>query len=150
VRRFSRALRPLYLEDLGLAPALELLAKESAVGFTLVGVPRRVKPDVELALYRIAQESLSNARRHAHATQVEVTLVFGHDQVRLTISDDGAGFKLPASLTALARNGHFGLMSMQERAQLVGARLELDTARDQGTSITVTAPAGAAETASVR
>ena len=93
VRRFSRALRPLYLEDLGLAPALELLAKESSVGFTLVGSPRRIKPDLELALYRIAQESLSNARRHAQATQVEVTLVFAPSQVRLTVSDDGVGFE---------------------------------------------------------
>jgi signal transduction histidine kinase len=139
VRRFSRALRPLYLEDLGLAPALELLAKESGVGFTLVGVPRRIKPDLELALYRIAQESLSNARRHAQATQVEVTLAFAPSQVRLTISDDGAGFELPADLSALARSGHFGLMSMQERAQLVGAQLTLDTEIDQGTSVTVTA-----------
>jgi signal transduction histidine kinase len=140
VRRFSRALRPLYLEDLGLAPALELLAKESSVGFTLVGSPRRIQPDLELALYRIAQESLSNARRHAQATQVEVTLVFAPSQVRLTISDDGAGFELSGDLSSLARSGHFGLMSMQERAQLVGAHVELDTGIDQGTSVTVTAP----------
>lgn len=139
VRRFSRALRPLYLEDLGLAPALELLAKESGAGFTLGGAPRRISPDLELALYRIAQESLSNARRHAGATQVEVTLVFGSQQVRLTVSDDGAGFVLPAELTSLARSGHFGLMSMQERAQLAGAHLEIDTLPDQGVSITVTA-----------
>jgi signal transduction histidine kinase len=139
VRRFSRALRPLYLEDLGLAPALELLAKESGAGFTLGGAPRRVAPDVELALYRIAQESLSNARRHAEATQVEVTLVFGPRQVRLTVSDDGRGFDLPADLSSLARSGHFGLMSMQERAQLAGAQLEVETAPDQGTSIAATA-----------
>ncbi len=139
VRRFSRALRPLYLEDLGLAPALELLAKESGVGFTLVGTPRRVQPDLELALYRIAQESLSNARRHAQATQVEVTLVFAPSEVRLTISDDGGGFKLPADLSSLARSGHFGLMGMQERAQLAGAQLTLDTEVDQGTSVTATA-----------
>jgi signal transduction histidine kinase len=142
VRRFSRALRPLYLEDLGLAPALELLAKESGAGFTLVGAPRRVQTDIELALYRIAQESLSNARRHAQATQVEVTLAFAPHQVRLTVSDDGAGFSLPADLAVLARSGHFGLMSMQERAQLVGAQLGLDTEVDQGTSVTVTAPTG--------
>lgn len=141
VRRFSRALRPLYLEDLGLAPALELLASESGVGFTLVGTPRRVKPDLELALYRIAQESLSNARRHAQATQVEVTLVFTPNQVRLTVSDDGVGFTLPDDISSLARSGHFGLMGMQERAQLVGAQVDVDTAPDQGVAITVIAPA---------
>lgn len=140
VRRFSRALRPLYLEDLGLAPALDLLAKESGAGFTLVGTPRRMEPDVELAFYRIAQESLSNARRHAQAQQVEVTLAFAPQQVRLTISDDGVGFHLPAELSSLARSGHFGLMGMQERAQLAGAQFVVETGSDQGTSITVTAP----------
>jgi signal transduction histidine kinase len=140
VRRFSRALRPLYLEDLGLAPALELLAKESNVGFTLVGAPRRVAPDVELALYRIAQESLSNARRHGQANQIEVTLAFAPRQVLLTVADDGEGFTLPADLAVLARGGHFGLMSMHERAQLVSAELEIETAPNQGTTITVTAP----------
>jgi signal transduction histidine kinase len=140
VRRFSRALRPLYLEDLGLAPALELLAKESGAGFTLVGAARRIRADAELALYRIAQESLSNARRHAQAQQVEVTLAFAPHQVRLTISDDGVGFNLPADLSVLARNGHFGLMGMQERAQLAGAHLVVETDVDQGTSITVTTP----------
>ena len=139
VRRFSRALRPLYLEDLGLAPALALLAKESGAGFTLVGTPRRIRSDLELALYRIAQESLSNARRHAQATQVEVTLAFAPSEVRLTISDDGVGFKPPADLSALARSGHFGLMGMQERAQLAGAQLTLDTDVDQGTSVAASA-----------
>jgi signal transduction histidine kinase len=72
---------------------------------------------------------------------VEVTLVFGPHQVRLTISDDGRGFDLPADLSVLARSGHFGLMSMQERAQLVGAHLSLETAPEQGTSVTVTVTA---------
>ena len=118
--------------------ALELLAKESGAGFTLVGAPRRLAPDVELALYRIAQESLNNARRHANAAQIEVTVAFGPQAVRLTVSDDGRGFDLPPDLAALARSGHFGLMGMQERAQLAGALLHLDTAPDQGTSVTVT------------
>ena len=141
VRRFSRALRPLYLEDLGLAPALELLAEESGVGFTLVGTPRRAKPEIELALYRIAQESLSNARRHAQATQVEVTLVYAPQQVRITVSDDGVGFTLPEDPSVLARSGHFGLMGMHERAQLIGAQVVVDAAPGEGVAVTVTAPA---------
>ena len=141
VRRFSRALRPLYLEDLGLAPALELLAEESGVGFTLVGTPRRAKPEIELALYRIAQESLSNARRHAQATQVEVTLVYAPQQVRITVSDDGVGFTVPEDPSALARSGHFGLMGMYERAQLIGAQVVVDAAPGEGVAVTVTAPA---------
>ena len=74
--------------------------------------------------------------------QVEVTLAFAPSEVRLTISDDGRAFKLPADLSALARSGHFGLMGMQERAQLVGAQLTLDTEVDQGTSVTATARLG--------
>lgn len=139
VRRFSRALRPLYLEDLGLAPALKILAEEAGAGFTLVGTPRRVAPELELALYRIAQESLSNVRRHAHANQVEVTLVFAPSQARLTVSDDGCGFDPPTDLSALARSGHFGLMSMHERAQLVGAQITIDASEGQGASVTVSA-----------
>jgi signal transduction histidine kinase len=138
VRRFSRALRPVYLEDLGLAPALELLANESGAGFTLVGDPRRLAPDTELALYRIAQESLSNARRHAQAEQIEVTLAFQPGQVRLTVCDDGIGFEPPTNPAALTRSGHFGLMGMHERALLAGVHLDIQSTPDQGTAVVVT------------
>ncbi|MCB0022045.1 MAG: sensor histidine kinase [Caldilinea sp.] len=138
VRRFSQALRPLYLEDLGLAPALELLSTEFAAGFTLLGEPRRLAPEVELALYRIAQESLNNARRHASATQVEVTLTFQPEQSKLTICDDGVGFEPALTSADFTRGGHFGLMGMRERAQLVGANLQIATLPGQGVAVSVT------------
>jgi signal transduction histidine kinase len=137
VRRFSQALRPLYLEDLGLAPALELLAGEAAAGFTLLGEPRRLAPDVELALYRIAQESLNNARRHAAATQIEVTLIFQPTQSKLTICDDGVGFEPALTSADFTRAGHFGLLGMRERAQLVGANLQITTTPGQGVAVAV-------------
>ncbi len=137
VRRFSQALRPSYLEDLGLGPALELLAGESAAGFTQIGEPRRLAPDVELAFYRIAQESLNNARRHASAVQIEVTLAFQPKQIKLTVCDDGIGFDTTLTTTYFTRTGHFGLMGIHERALLVGANLQIVTAPGQGVTVTV-------------
>lgn len=137
VRRFSQALRPLYLEELGLAPALERLASESMAGFALLGEPRRLAPDIELALYRIAQESLNNARRHAGASQIEITLAFQPRQIKLTVCDDGIGFDGTLTTADFTRSGHFGLMGMHERAQLVGANLHIDAVPKQGVTITV-------------
>ncbi|MCB0057033.1 MAG: hypothetical protein KDE45_08410, partial [Caldilineaceae bacterium] len=122
----------------GLAPALELLSTEFAAGFTLLGEPRRLAPEVELALYRIAQESLNNARRHASATQVEVTLTFQPEQSKLTICDDGVGFEPALTSADFTRGGHFGLMGMRERAQLVGANLQIATLPGQGVAVSVT------------
>jgi signal transduction histidine kinase len=139
VRRFSRALRPLYLEDLGLCPALEMLAAEASVGYRVSGEPRRLPADTELVFYRIAQESINNARRHAHAAQVELHLEFAPEAVTLSVQDNGVGFDLPANLSHLTQQGHFGLVGVQERAQLINAHLELASAPGQGTSITVTA-----------
>ena len=75
LRRLTRALRPIYLEDLGLVPALEMLTREAGeamglqVSFRKEGVERRLSPTVELALYRMAQEALSNIARHAQASR---------------------------------------------------------------------------------
>lgn len=140
VRRFSQALRPIYLEDLGLVPALELLASEAGAGFTLLGEPRRLSADVELAFYRIAQESLNNARRHAQANEIEVTLAFQPALTRLTICDDGVGFDPSLSPASLTRSGHFGLMGIRERASLAGATLQIDTAPGQGVTVVATVP----------
>ncbi|NPV10128.1 MAG: HAMP domain-containing protein [Anaerolineae bacterium] len=140
VRRFSQALRPLYLEDLGLAPALELLAHESGAQFRLEGDPRRLAPERELALYRVAQEALNNARRHSGATRIEVALDFVTDGVNLVVRDNGSGFEVPPHLSQLARRGHFGLLTMQERAQLVGGDLQVRAYPGAGTTITLSVP----------
>lgn len=137
VRRFSLALRPVYLEDLGLCPALELLARDLGVDYRMTGEQRRLEPAFELALYRIAQESINNARRHARAHQITLELAFTSDQVSLSIADDGVGFALPRPLSSLSRNGHFGLMGIQERTELIGAQLEIDSAEGRGTTIRV-------------
>jgi len=137
VRRFSRALRPLYLEELGLVPALEMLAREAGAFFRYSGPLRRLTAEQELALYRIAQEALSNVQRHANASHAEIELAFAQDKVLLRVWDDGRGFAVPDRLTDLTRNGHFGLMGMYERAQLIGGRLTITSTPGHGTTVEV-------------
>lgn len=138
VRRFSRALRPVYLEDLGLCPALEMLSNEAGVAYSMTGEQRRLDAAVELALYRIAQESVNNARRHAQAQQIDVQLDFTPSSVTIVVKDDGTGFTPPPRLGSLSRAGHFGLMGIQERADLIGARLAIASTPGAGTTVTVT------------
>jgi two-component system sensor histidine kinase UhpB len=143
LRRLTRALRPIYLEDLGLVTALEMLVRETGqadslvVDFVCRGQEQRLAPEVELALYRIAQEALNNVVHHAHAGHATLRIHFDENETCLEISDDGAGFVLPASPTDFAPNGHFGLLGMRERADLIGARLEVESAPGKGTRLRV-------------
>lgn len=125
VRRISHGLRPPLLDDLGLGRALEHLAEEfSAHTKISVDVQSTVfknllPPDAKTALYRIAQEALTNVERHSGATQVLIDLSLSQRHVLLTISDNGIGF--PADMAAGSRGaGGIGLRNMQERAESFG------------------------------
>ncbi len=149
LRRLIRDLRPLYLEELGLIPALESLARETTqahpelrVEFLLQGEPRRLKPEQELALYRITQEALNNVLRHARATHAQIILAFEPRHVLLEIRDNGQGFVVPESPAELAAQGHYGLLGMQERAERLGARFRVHSEPGQGTLISVRMPLG--------
>jgi signal transduction histidine kinase len=143
LRRMTRALRPIYLEDLGLVTALEMLVRETSrnhsvqIEFQKSGDEQRLAHEVELALYRIAQEALNNIVRHAKADQSQLHISFGDTDTRLEISDDGVGFDMPKSPTDFAQNGHFGLLGIRERADLIGARLEVQSAPGNGTRLQV-------------
>jgi two-component system, NarL family, sensor histidine kinase UhpB len=141
VRRFSKALRPLYLEELGLIPALEMLARDSGASFQVNGPQQRLKAEQELVLYRIAQEALHNALRHARATNTQVDFQFSQIEVKLRVSDNGVGFETPACFTRLTQTGHFGLMGMHERAQLVNGRLNVSSSPGSGTTVVFTVAA---------
>ncbi len=138
VRRFSLALHPHYLEELGLVSALEALTKEANAKFEVRGTPARLQSESELALYRIAQEGLNNAVHHAQAKQIEMRLCFERESVKLEIRDDGRGFIVPHSFSDFTRIGHFGLIGMRERAQLVNAKLAIESAPGQGTHVFLT------------
>ncbi len=140
VRRFVRDLRPTYLENLGLIPALEMLTRGSNASFKVVGEEKRLDPERELALFRITQEALRNIAKHAHATQVAVTLAFDTDEATATVEDNGIGFDAPEVPSAYAQAGHFGLMGMQERAQLFGGHVYVKSERGRGTKVVAYLP----------
>ena len=145
LRRLTRALRPIYLEDLGLATALEMLVNETSQAnhldakFQPSGKERRLSREVELALYRIAQEALNNIVRHAHAKHANVQLAF-NKEIKLEVMDDGVGFSIPKSPTDFAPSGHFGLLGIRERADLIGAKLEVQSEAGHGTRLLVHLP----------
>ena len=153
LRRMVRGLRPLYIEDLGLTAALDMLAKENlqvsgaSVEFSAAGEPRRLAGEVELALYRMAQEALSNAQRHSRATQVRLELNFELESVRLAVRDNGVGFEVPETPDEFARQGHFGLLGLAERAELIGANLQVSSLPGNGTVVQVTVSDHSRETA---
>lgn len=140
VRRMSQALRPLYLEEVGLGPAVEMLARDAAADFQLLGSQCRLDPEEELALFRIAQESLNNARHHAQAHTIRVMLAFGPSTITLGVGDDGVGFQRPVKLSDLAQHGHLGLMGISERTQLIQGLLLLESQPGDGTVLIVQAP----------
>jgi signal transduction histidine kinase len=132
-------LRPPVLDALGLVPSLRRHAEHfsehagMACEVILNGVPFRLVPDVEIGLYRIVQEALQNVSLHSNARAATVTVKFEPDLLVVRVSDDGQGF----DLAAVAGNGnaHFGLMSMQERAESFGGRLAVHTRPGQGTRV---------------
>lgn len=146
LRRLTRALRPIYLEDLGLVPALEMLARETGqaagipVDFQLQGNIRRLEASAELALYRLAQESLSNVARHAQATQARLLVQFLPHSITLIISDDGKSFIVPKRPSEFASDGHMGILGLYERAEMIGAQLEITSSPGQGSQVKVMMP----------
>jgi len=134
-------MRPFMLDDLGLAVALRSYAKARAtnVGLKVVtqfdAPAKRLPPHIETALYRIGQEALANVVKHAQARKVELGLEVKPGYVVLTVFDDGKGFDL-----GRARGQGVGLLSMRERASLVGGQLNIVTERDAGTRIYAVVP----------
>ncbi len=146
LRELCTGLRPPALDRLGLVAALRSYLDDFSVRTGLPvelhvdGEERRLSPEVELSLFRVAQEALTNAWKHAQAPKLEVSLSFGEEAVKLTICDRGRGFQLPERLGALAETGHFGLVSMHERLELVGGTLRLTSEPGQGTTVAAWIP----------
>lgn len=145
VRRISDDLRPLILDDLGLNAAVESLARSSAGRMGIEVTVRHdeadppIGPGVATALFRIVQEALTNVARHAHATDVSISLRVEGREVVLRVEDNGVG--LPADVLDQARS--WGLHGLQERVSLCGGSLVLDNAPGSGARITVRLPVDA-------
>ncbi|MHB9091254.1 MAG: sensor histidine kinase, partial [Chloroflexota bacterium] len=148
LRRIARDLRPPAIDDLGLVSALAWYAsafKEThglAVDFSADGLSERPTPEVELALYRIAQEALSNVAKHARARKVWVQLLRTADSLTALVEDDGCGFDVNA--VRASRKVGMGLFGMEERASVLGARLIIDSRPGAGTKVRVDVPLGVA------
>jgi signal transduction histidine kinase len=146
LRRLVRGLRPVILEDLGLAAALENLCQqmEQEDGiptiFRVTGSESRFSGDVELAFYRIAQEGLMNIQKHSAATRVELNLKYRQDSLDMELMDNGKGFEIPDRFDAIVAEGHFGLIGMMERAGLINADIDLKSKPGEGTILRVHYP----------
>lgn len=164
LRKLALDLRPTMLDDLGLLPAVRWLSRTAAERSSLEVKVRvdgfeeseRLAPELETCLFRITQESLTNITRHAAARQVEIklerlssfetSLGDGWGAVRLTVADDGKGFRPAEAKIASYQGGHLGLFDIEERAALLGGKVEIesycagDSTGPSGTKIIVTVP----------
>ena len=146
LHRYAQDLRPRILDDLGLVPALEWMAEELAkqhkidASTEVIGIEPTLSPEVQLLLFRIAQEALNNTRRHAEASVVVVKLEFESDKIRMTVSDNGKGFHLPNRAGDLASTGKLGIIGMYERARLAGGALDIQSELGKGTQVIAETP----------
>jgi PAS domain S-box-containing protein len=139
-RRLIGGLRPPALDELGIAEAIESLVAEARADIPVVEFTHdlpgpRLQPQMETAVFRIVQESLTNVRKHARATSARVVLTRSADRLRIAVSDDGAGFDPRA-----VPDDRFGLEGIRQRARLFGGEPEITTAPGAGTTIVVSLP----------
>ena len=145
IRDVMADLRPPVLDDYGLVAALRWYAEKISRRIDIPIIVQGEEPDprldarLENALFRIAQEALTNVAKHAQATQVVITVELDSDTLRLKVSDDGIGFD-PHHLSESDEGQGWGLISITERADAVGAEFRIETAPEQGTKILVEVP----------
>lgn len=146
VRRLSRELRPPVLDDLGLVAGLHWLAGDLKKAYNVdinvdvSGEENRLPQETELALFRIIQEALINAAKHARVSSMQVKIAYQEDKVEVNVIDSGQGFELPEKISSLPRAGKLGLEGIVERVQLLGGKVDINTGRGRGTSVNVEIP----------
>jgi PAS domain S-box-containing protein len=145
-RRISSDLRPLMLDDLGLMPAVDWLVQNfrqrTGVEVEFAAPELELEEPYATAVFRILQESLTNVARHAQATVVEIELEATNEEVRVSVRDNGVGFRTDE---AQRKRGSYGLMGVAERAYLLGGKVDLHSEKNRGTSIDVRIPRPATE-----
>jgi signal transduction histidine kinase len=139
-------LRPSVLDDLGLLSAIRWYAERHleprgiAVRCEFSGIESRLAPELETALFRVAQEAITNIAKHSRAETVLIQCFERGDQVAIEIEDDGAGFSPDTLPPPAARERGLGLLGMRERVELFGGTLEIDSAPGRGTRIAISVP----------
>lgn len=143
VRDFIFALRPMMLDDLGLAPTLKRYVDVfktqpgAVIDLKITGRERRLEPYLEVMVFRAIQELLGNALRHSQATEVKVHLDMGDVNLKVSVDDNGKGFEFSPQES----RGGMGLKVIKERIEMLGGEFEVDSVIDQGTRITIQIPA---------
>ena len=147
IRTLARGLRPSVLDDIGLGPAIDQFARELAENY---GIPIsinatdleniRLPEAVETATFRIVQEAISNAIRHASPRRINLDLLIQDQTLDLSISDDGCGFEPEKILDCHSQSKPFGLISIRERVHILGGTAQLISSRGRGTQLSVMIP----------
>ena len=145
LRRVLIGLRPPALDELGLSHALQqsleaLKTDGLDCQFSETGIPVRLPSDIEIAIYRVAQEALTNVRKHADATRVNLRLQFQADKLVVEIRDNGIGFGLSQTLDSAISVGHMGLLGMKQRVETLGGDIKIKTGEGAGTTIILQLP----------
>jgi two-component system sensor histidine kinase DegS len=148
IREFILTLRPMMLDDLGLTPTLRQYVQDFenksglAASLTVTGREARLPSHTEVTLFRMVQELLTNVQKHAHASQAQVTLDFGEQAVVATVEDDGSGFDVDEVQRAIQQRKGLGLHTLQERAEMLGGRVEYESRVGRGTRVRIEIPTG--------
>ncbi|NEW08862.1 histidine kinase [Paenibacillus sp. SYP-B3998] len=151
VRKIIFNLRPMALDDLGIVPTLRKYVQDFEeknkirTQFNLVGRESRIPSGLEIAVFRLVQEALSNVIKHAKATFVSVELTLEPDQVQIYVVDNGVGFDVAQTEQRIAKGNNFGLLGMRERVELLEGSMVLESEKDSGTKITMLIPIGGTE-----
>jgi two-component system sensor histidine kinase DegS len=146
VKNLTRALRPPMLDEVGLLTALRWLTTDITAQrgvdtkLEVRGDARRLSPEAEVTIFRVAQEALNNVAKHSGARTARVVLQFDREQVKLVVSDDGRGFDLSRESEGYSKSGRIGIIGMNERARLLNGTIRFDSTPDLGTTVVLEAP----------
>lgn len=147
VREFIFDLRPMMLDDLGVAPTLKKSVEafeqktNIACNVTISGRDQRLPPHAEVTIFRIIQGLLKNVRDHANATHVQITFNVSEDRATVIVEDDGSGFDVVEALTASHQRKTIGLSSAQEQVEMLGGQIQIDSTLGKGSRIEFWVPA---------
>ena len=146
LRRCAQGLRPRIIDDLGLVAALDWIAEElerdqgTIVQVEVSGIDRGMTPEIQIVLFRIAQEALNNIRKHAQASRATITVRGRGNYITMTVADNGRGFVVNERMGEGISAGRLGIMGMYERARLLNASLQIKSEPGKGTELTITLP----------
>ena len=145
IKELLVGLRPPPLNELGLANALRQSLEELEnygieCKFSQTGIPWRLPASIEITVFRVVQEAISNIRKHAKATRVNLRLKFQEDKLLVDISDNGQGFNLSRTLDSAILVGHLGLLGMRKIVEMLGGDIKIKTSEGKGTTITLDLP----------